>query len=116
MYVIVEVPADTPVTNPVLLTVATDVFDDTHGLKAAAVALPVSWVVRPKQSFNVPVIVGSGFTVMVIVVVVAHCPAVGVNVYVVVAVLLIAGDHVPVMLLFDVVGSVNVPPLHIAAT
>ena len=41
MYVIVEVPADTPVTNPVLLTVATDVFDDTHGLKAAAVALPV---------------------------------------------------------------------------
>ena len=27
-----------------------------------------------------------------------------------------AGDHVPVMLLFDVVGSVNVPPLQIAAT
>jgi hypothetical protein len=37
-------------------------------------------------------------------------------VYVVVAVLLIAGDHVPVILLFDVVGNVNVPPEHIAAT
>jgi hypothetical protein len=35
-------------------------------------------------------------TVTVIVAVVAHCPAAGVNVYVVVAVLLIAGDHVPV--------------------
>jgi hypothetical protein len=56
------------------------------------------------------------FTVTDIVAVVAHCPAVGVNVYVVVAVLLIAGDHVPVMLLFDVVGKVNVPPEHIAET
>jgi hypothetical protein len=27
-----------------------------------------------------------------------------------------AGDHVPVMLLLDVVGKVNVPPEHIAAT
>jgi hypothetical protein len=35
-------------------------------------------------------------TVTIIVAVVAHCPAVGVNVYVVVAVLLIAGDQVPV--------------------
>ena len=55
-------------------------------------------------------------TETVIVAVVAHCPAVGVNVYVVVAVLFIAGDQVPVMLLFDVVGKVNVPPEHIAAT
>ena len=38
------------------------------------------------------------------------------NVYVVVAAVLMAGDQVPVMLLFDVVGKVNVPPLHIAAT
>ena len=36
--------------------------------------------------------------------------------YVVVAVLFIAGDQVPVMLLLDVVGKVNVPPEHIAAT
>ena len=37
------------------------------------------------------------------VVVVAHCPGVGVNVYVVVAKLLIAGDQVPVMPFVDVV-------------
>jgi hypothetical protein len=55
-------------------------------------------------------------TVTVIVAVVAHRPAVGVKVYVVVAVLLIAGDHVPVTPLLDVVGSVNDPPLQIAAT
>ena len=54
---------------------------------------------------------------MVIVAVVAHCPAVGVKVYSVVAVLSKAGDHVPVMLLFDVVGkSVKAAPLVIAAT
>jgi hypothetical protein len=43
-------------------------------------------------------------TLIVIVAVEAHCPAVGVNVYVVVAALFKAGDHVPVILLFDVVG------------
>ena len=48
-----------------------------------------------------------GFTVIVIVVVFAHSPAVGVNVYVVVAVLLIAGDHVPVIPLFEVVGNAD---------
>jgi hypothetical protein len=53
---------------------------------------------------------------MVIVAVVAQSPAVGVKVYVVVAVLLIAGDQVPVMLLVEVVGNAaNVAPLHIAA-
>jgi hypothetical protein len=45
-----------------------------------------------------------------------HCPVVGVKVYVVVAVLFTAGDHVPVIALFDDVGSVNDPPLQIAAT
>jgi hypothetical protein len=55
-------------------------------------------------------------TVTVIVVVVAHRPAVGVNVYVVVAVLLIAGDHVPVIPFVEVVGRVIVPPLHTGAT
>ena len=61
--------------------------------------------------------VSSGFTVMVIVAVEAHCPAVGVNVYVVVVVLSNAGDHVPVMLLFDVVGrAVKLAPEQIAAT
>ena len=58
-----------------------------------------------------------GFTVMVIVVVEAHCPAVGVNVYVVVAVLSNAGDHVPAIPSLDVVGKAfKVTPEHIAAT
>ncbi len=35
----------------------------------------------------------------------AHCPAFGVNVYVVVAWLLIAGDQVPVMPFVEIVGS-----------
>jgi hypothetical protein len=55
-------------------------------------------------------------TVTVIVAVVAHCPAVGVNVYVVVAVLFTAGDHVPFIPFNEAVGSVNDPPLQIAAT
>ena len=58
-----------------------------------------------------------GFTVIVIVVVVAHCPAVGVKVYSVVAVLFTAGDQVPVMLFADVVGkAANVAPEQIGDT
>ena len=45
-----------------------------------------------------------GFTIIVKVVVVAHCPAVGVKVYFVVVVLFRAGDQVPVMPLLEVVG------------
>ena len=56
-------------------------------------------------------------TVIVNVAVVAHCPGSGVNVYVVVAVLSNAGDHVPVMPLVEVVGSgASVPPEQIGAT
>ena len=58
-----------------------------------------------------------GVTVMDSVVIVAHCPAVGVNVYVVVAVLFKVGAQVPVMPLVEVVGNgVNVAPEHIDAT
>ena len=46
-----------------------------------------------------------GLTVIVKVAVVAHNPEVGVNVYVVVAVLIKAGDQVPVTPLLDVVGN-----------
>ncbi len=46
-----------------------------------------------------------GLMVIVSVVVVAQSPAVGVKVYVVVAVLFKAGLHVPVMPLLDVVGN-----------
>jgi hypothetical protein len=58
-----------------------------------------------------------GLMVIVNVAVVAHCPAVGVKVYVVVAVLSKAGDHEPVLPLFDVVGSAGkVAPEQIGAT
>jgi hypothetical protein len=58
-----------------------------------------------------------GLTVIVNVAVVAHCPAVGVNVYVVVAVLLSAGDHEPVIPLVEVVGNADkVAPEQIGAT
>ena len=58
-----------------------------------------------------------GLTVMVKVVVVAHSPAVGVKVYVVVAVLLSAGDQVPVMPSLEVVGNAaSVAPEQIGAT
>ena len=75
--------------------------------------------VPPEQigatALNVGVIFG--LTVMVRVVVVAHCPAAGVNVYVVVAVLFSAGAQVPVMPLLDVVGKgFNVPPAQMGAT
>jgi hypothetical protein len=57
-----------------------------------------------------------GLTATVIVVKPAHCPASGVKVYVVVAVLLIAGLHVPMILLLEVVGKVNDAPLQISLT
>jgi hypothetical protein len=65
MYVTIPVPADKPVTTPVLFMVATVVFDDVHGLVAAAVPDPVNDVVEPTQTFNVPPIVGNAFTVTV---------------------------------------------------
>ena len=58
------VPTLTLVTNPVLLIVATEVLDETQGFVIAAVALPVNWVVKPIQTFKLPVIVGNGFTVI----------------------------------------------------
>jgi Flp pilus assembly pilin Flp len=58
-----------------------------------------------------------GVTTMVNVVLVAHCPVVGVKVYVVVAVVFKAGDQVPEMPLTEVVGKgVKVPPEQIGAT
>ncbi len=58
-----------------------------------------------------------GFTVMVNVVGFAHKPVVGVKVYVVVAVLFKAGDHVPVMPFVEVVGNaVKTVPEQIAPT
>jgi len=64
-------------------------------------------IVAPLQNGPTAANVGVTFelTVIVSVVVVAHWPAAGVNVYVVVVVLLIAGPHVPVIPLIDVVGN-----------
>ncbi len=61
--------------------------------------------------------VRTGLTVTVNVCVVAHCPAVGVNVYVsLVELLIVAGLHVPVIPLLDVVGKVGaVAPAQILA-
>ncbi|MNS59648.1 hypothetical protein D3C72_926100 [compost metagenome] len=73
----------------------------------------------PAQMAGTCVKVGSttGLTVMVIVVLPAHWFALGVNVYVVVAVLLIAGDQLPVIPLFDCVGkAAKVVPAQIAGT
>jgi uncharacterized membrane protein (DUF485 family) len=48
-----------------------------------------------------------GVTEIVMVAVVAHNPEVGVNVHVVVVVLLTAGDQIPVIPLFEVVGNAD---------
>ena len=37
-----DVPAETPVTTPALLTVATPVFEDVHGVVAAGVPDPIN--------------------------------------------------------------------------
>ncbi len=58
VYVISLVPCETPVTTPVLLTVATEGEADVHGLIDAAVAEPVKLVVAPTHTLFVPVIVG----------------------------------------------------------
>jgi hypothetical protein len=65
--------------------------------------------VVPKLNVGVSI----GFTVTVNVAGVAHCPAVGVKVYVPLAVVLtVDGLHAPVILFVDVVGNVGtVPPL-----
>ena len=65
VYVITLEPADTPVTNPVLLTVATPGVPDTHGFEAAGVPDPVSCVVELSHTVKIPVIVGNAFTVTV---------------------------------------------------
>ena len=62
---------------------------------------------------NVGVLVAVTFTVNVAVV--AHGFPVGVNVYVVVALLFIAGAQVPETPFVEVVGKVNVPPTQIGA-
>ena len=61
----VVVPPETPVTNPVELTVATDGFEDVQGLVIAAVAEPINCDVNPAHENKVPVMVGEGLIVKV---------------------------------------------------
>ena len=68
VYVIIVVPALTPVTTPAVLTVATEVFEAPHGLVAAGVPDPVNALVEPTQILTVPVIVGNALTVSVAVI------------------------------------------------
>ena len=76
-------------------------------------------IVAPEQIAGTAVKVGiiTEFTLIVNVVVFAHCPAVGVNVYRVVVVLFSAGDQAPLIALFDDVGNaVIISPEQIAGT
>ena len=59
----VTVPALTPVTTPVLETVAMAVLEEVQGVVACAVAEPVKTEAPPTQASKVPLIVGKGFTV-----------------------------------------------------
>ena len=68
VYVIIVIPAESPFTTPALFTVATAVLEETQAFDDAAVPEPVSVVVKPWQTFSVPVIVGSAFTVTVAVI------------------------------------------------
>jgi hypothetical protein len=72
----------------------------------------------PAHCAGIALNVGVTFGVIVTwsVAVLAHCPAVGVNVYVVVALGLKAGDHVPVIagVLVEDEGNGLLPPSHCA--
>ena len=63
----VDVPPLTAVTKPELVIVAMLVFDEVHGFEVAAVALPVNVSVFPAHMGVLPVTVGKGFTLTVIV-------------------------------------------------
>ena len=62
-YVIVVVPAATPVTTPLLVIVATEASLDAHGVVLLAVPEPASVKVVPTQTSAMLLIVGIGFTV-----------------------------------------------------
>ena len=64
-------PAETPETIPPLLTVAIDSSPEDHGVVPEGVPLPVNVIVEPTQTLVFPEIVGSAFTVIVLVVVFA---------------------------------------------
>ena len=58
-------PVVKPVTKPELFTEATSGEAETQALDAAGAPEPTNWVVKPRQTPSVPVIVGSALTVTV---------------------------------------------------
>jgi hypothetical protein len=58
------VPAETPVTSPDTLTVATAVLEEVQGLVEADIPDPDSVVIEPAQTDKVPLMVGNEFTVI----------------------------------------------------
>lgn len=64
VYVIIAVPAFTPVTIPAFDTVATPVLEDVHGLVAAGVPEPVKVIVDVLHTAVGPEIVGCAVTVI----------------------------------------------------
>lgn len=60
----VVVPPESPVTNPVALTVAIAGDEDVQGFVNAAVAEPVNCELKPTQEIKIPVIVGDGLMIM----------------------------------------------------
>ena len=67
LYVIVAVPAATPVTTPDEFTVAIEVLLETYGFVAFGVPVPVKVVVEPIHTVCIPDTVGKSFTVTVLV-------------------------------------------------
>lgn len=110
VYVITDVPADTPVTTPEVEIVATPVDAETQALDVAAVPEPVNVVLAPIQAFVVPVIVGNAFTAIVTVseYLMVEAASVAFLRYKVVVVIPAATSYVA---LFAVLISVNVAPL-----
>ena len=63
VYVITAIPAASAFARPALLIVATLVFEDVHVFNIAGVGVPFSCELLPIQALNVPLIVGSAFTI-----------------------------------------------------
>jgi hypothetical protein len=75
------VPAATPLTTPRLDTVAIAALAEVQGLVVVAgVPVAVREIVVPTHKLVFPEMTGFGFTAMVIVVIFAHCPGLGVKV------------------------------------
>tara|TARA_R110002124_G_scaffold158197_3_gene325300 strand:+ start:76 stop:279 length:204 start_codon:yes stop_codon:yes gene_type:complete len=58
VYLITLVPAETPITTPELLTVATLGVEDVHGFVVLGAPEPVNEVVEPTHTVGLPEIVG----------------------------------------------------------